>query len=473
MIGFVWYDYRYEKLKVVVRARRPVVLDLVSKSDICRDDDYKIINEYMSLIPYVARRGELEMLKFIVAYCEEHDLRHHIYKRDEDNETVVPAAAKSGSLELVQYLIQCFVRYGRDEFIFSKGRYGDTILHSAADSGNVELFEYLVEFSEDHAMFSNNPTALQDFIFSESVGSIMYFAVYSQSLDMVMCVAELYERYGRRRHIMDTENCGQTPLGIAAGFKEQSGTDIVRYLCTKIQEVDDMEKLNPTNKYGLPVAPPVHEAANAGNLETVRYLASLGCDLDLPDAQGCTALSLAILREHYDVAEFLIHSGACPTYLIHKFFGLEEYLASDASPIYPSVFHKLYNPFVIECNRHLAFGYHVKYKMPSNLEEAALFKQDSESYFQYASRKGRLACFSSGRSCMYPYVLDALVQDDPQTGNGLLQGYLFEDATTIITESSASSESTGLTEAFYNLNAKLKATNQKPQKHFLTVKRSR
>jgi ankyrin repeat protein len=57
---------------------------------------------------------------------------------------------------------------------------------------------------------------------------------------------------------------------------------------------------------------PLMFAARQGSLGAVRTLAASGADLNLTDPEGATALTLAIINAHYDVAQALLEAGADP-----------------------------------------------------------------------------------------------------------------------------------------------------------------
>src|SRR5690606_35131813 len=54
-------------------------------------------------------------------------------------------------------------------------------------------------------------------------------------------------------------------------------------------------------------------AARQNAAEAMAALIELGADLDAQDADGTTALGLAIINEHYDLAATLLEAGADPT----------------------------------------------------------------------------------------------------------------------------------------------------------------
>jgi len=51
-------------------------------------------------------------------------------------------------------------------------------------------------------------------------------------------------------------------------------------------------------------------ASSAGHLDVVKYLVGCGCDLELQNSDGCTAVMDAALGRHFSVVEFLIGAGA-------------------------------------------------------------------------------------------------------------------------------------------------------------------
>ena len=54
----------------------------------------------------------------------------------------------------------------------------------------------------------------------------------------------------------------------------------------------------------------LHEAAEGGDLYTVKYLVARGADVDARNVDGDTALHDAAYNGHLDVVEFLVGSGA-------------------------------------------------------------------------------------------------------------------------------------------------------------------
>ncbi len=62
-------------------------------------------------------------------------------------------------------------------------------------------------------------------------------------------------------------------------------------------------------------------AAEAGNLEIVKYLVSQGADLDVEDVNRNPAIRLAALTNHKEVAEYLLSVGAKPEFLTSVILG--------------------------------------------------------------------------------------------------------------------------------------------------------
>ena len=56
--------------------------------------------------------------------------------------------------------------------------------------------------------------------------------------------------------------------------------------------------------------PPLHDAAEAGDLAEVQRLISAGADPNARNSNGQTAIYFAILLKHFNVAEYLLSKGA-------------------------------------------------------------------------------------------------------------------------------------------------------------------
>jgi len=79
-------------------------------------------------------------------------------------------------------------------------------------------------------------------------------------------------------------------------------TDIVSLLVAKGAEVNDA-----ANRFGVT---PLHLAAEENQIKTVQELLRHGADTTIVESNGYSALSRAGFREHWDVVETLLASGA-------------------------------------------------------------------------------------------------------------------------------------------------------------------
>ncbi|MFC1781686.1 ankyrin repeat domain-containing protein, partial [Planctomycetota bacterium] len=92
-----------------------------------------------------------------------------------------------------------------------------------------------------------------------------------------------------------TDQWGQTTLVIA---QQRGNTEIIELL--RKHGAEDAEP--PTN--------PLHEAAEAGDIEQIKQLISEGAEIDLRDNRGNTPLYNAAANGRLEVAELLIENGA-------------------------------------------------------------------------------------------------------------------------------------------------------------------
>jgi uncharacterized protein len=109
---------------------------------------------------------------------------------------------------------------------------------------------------------------------------------------------------------------GETALMWAAA---ENHSDAVAVLVEHGADVNERSTLLtvPRRRSGQSVLPlghwtPLMYAARQGSLDAVRALAEHGADLNLTDPDGATALVLAIINAHYDVAALLLDKGADP-----------------------------------------------------------------------------------------------------------------------------------------------------------------
>jgi ankyrin repeat protein len=183
-------------------------------------------------------------------------------------------------------------------------RYGVTPLALAANNGNAGVIRALLEAGADaNTTLAEGETVLMRAARSGSVPAIQALLEHGAQVN----AAEGW--------------LGETALMWAASENHASA---VRLLVEKGAQIDARSKLIefPDLKYpstGLVrmVLPrggwtPLMYAARQGSLEAVRTLSNLKADLNVKDPDGLTALVIAILNAHYEVAAALVENGADP-----------------------------------------------------------------------------------------------------------------------------------------------------------------
>lgn len=99
---------------------------------------------------------------------------------------------------------------------------------------------------------------------------------------------------------------GKSPLHMATGWGQK---EIVTWL---LQNGADINALN--NNGGMPI----HVAASQNQPECAEILLQNGADLEaLRELGGMTPLAIAVLKDNYRVAEFLLEKGANPRALVN------------------------------------------------------------------------------------------------------------------------------------------------------------
>ncbi len=303
------------------------------------------------------------------------------------------------ALELVKQLVHHFESANKldDMYAVSKSS-GATIFQAAAEFGSLSLLMYLV----NHAKANDRSHLI--FQVDNSGAGIVHSAVRNE-LYIVKYVIELLDTPERRELIWKTDGYGNTPLTIAAGFEKVDNekrrrfqNEIVQYLRTTLRDLRDVDKFDevkdreltkgvkePPNEVndGQFAFAPIVLAAARGNFQGVSDLEELGADIDSKDGEGHTALSRAVLNEHFDIADFLLRCGADPTV-------------------------------------YLPDGTQTAYKLIHSEEQKNIFKRDDESEFQYAHRKKLLSYGIRSVQTMYPSVLELLWKADPTTHRSLL-----------------------------------------------------
>lgn len=210
-----------------------------------------------------------------------------------DGTTALHWAARDANLEAVRMLLQAGAT------VNAANRYGVTPLSLAVTSGATEVVKALLEAGADA-----NVALLE----GETV--LMTAARTGNAAVVRALIAHGADPQARESFY------GETALIWAAA---ENHAEAVKALLEGGAGVDTRSP--PTQfareRFGLSALPkgnwtPLMYAAREGALEAAKVLVEHGADLDLTDPEGTSALVLAIINYHYDLAAMLLEHGADP-----------------------------------------------------------------------------------------------------------------------------------------------------------------
>src|SRR5690606_6074073 len=105
----------------------------------------------------------------------------------------------------------------------------------------------------------------------------------------------------------------------------ENHADAIRVLVEHGADVDGRSARMPyeRRRAGQSILPlgewtPLMYAARQNALAAAEALVDAGADLDLVDPDGATALVIAIINAHYELADFLLRAGADPNVVDHE-----------------------------------------------------------------------------------------------------------------------------------------------------------
>jgi ankyrin repeat protein len=215
-----------------------------------------------------------------------------------DGTTALHWAVQADDLATVELLL----RGGADPR--ARNRYGVTPLSVAALNANATLVERLVDAGADpNTTRAEGETVLMTAARAGSASGVRILLARGADVD------------ARERWL------GQTALMMAAA---ENHADVIGVLVDAGADVNARSKATdlPNLNWGVAgmsttVFPrghwtPLMFAAQQGSLDAVRALADRRANLDMVDPDGTTALILAIINAHYDVAATLLERGADP-----------------------------------------------------------------------------------------------------------------------------------------------------------------
>ena len=216
-----------------------------------------------------------------------------------DGTTALHWAAHFGDAELVRALLAA----GADAT--AANRYGMTPLQAAAVDGDAAVLEALIAAGADvNAVLPEGETVLMT---AARTG-------FSDALRVLLA-------HGAQVEARDAFH-GESALIWAAA---EDHADAIEVLAAHGADVDGRSALMefPQRRAGQSILPlgswtPLMYAARENALAAAEALIAAGADLDQVDPDGATALVIAIINAHYELAELLLRAGADPNVVDHE-----------------------------------------------------------------------------------------------------------------------------------------------------------
>lgn len=219
--------------------------------------------------------------------------RSHVRVTEPDGTTALHWAVRGDDIELMQLLLDSGAE------VSAANRYGVTPLQLAAMNGSVTAVKLLLDAgASPHAVLPEGET-------------ILMTAARTGNPDVVALLID------RGADVEAREKWyGETAIMWAAA---ENHPQAVRMLAARGADVNARStRLEiARRRSGQSVLPlghwtPLMYAARQGAREATAALLDAGADPDLTDPDGATALVLAIINAHYDVAALLVERGADP-----------------------------------------------------------------------------------------------------------------------------------------------------------------
>jgi ankyrin repeat protein len=195
-----------------------------------------------------------------------------------DGTTALHWAVQNGSVEMVDLLL----RSGAN--VAAANRYGVTPLSVACTSGNAAIVERLLAAGADpNATFADGETPLMT-------------AARTGSAEAIKALVARGANVGAR----ETRK-GQTALMWAAA---ENNVAAIRALIEAGADINERSKAGSFTPYLF--------AVRAGHIDASRALVDAGVDVNQSLTDGTTALVLAVVNAHYELAAALLDKGADP-----------------------------------------------------------------------------------------------------------------------------------------------------------------
>jgi ankyrin repeat protein len=215
-----------------------------------------------------------------------------------DGTTALHWAVRANDLETVRLLLHAGAR------VATANRYGVVPLSLAATNGSADMLEVLLKAGAD-------PNAAQ----AEGETALMTAARTGTSDALQVLLAHGADVNAHEHWF------GETALMWAAGHNHAAAVHVLIDHGAAIDARSNALEFPKTIfNGGAMVSTPLPRgamtalmfAARDGGLEAVRVLCDAGAQLDLTDPDGTSALSMAIINGHYDVAALMVEKGADP-----------------------------------------------------------------------------------------------------------------------------------------------------------------
>jgi ankyrin repeat protein len=233
-----------------------------------------------------------------------------------DGMTALHWAARHDDLEVARQLIRAGAR------VDAATRYGVTPLYLACERGNAAMIDALLGAGANpNAATSGGETALMTAARTGRPDAVALLLDRGALVDarerargqtaLMWAVLEGHADVVRlllaRGANIDAQSNVSNPDGMEASITRADGTRATSAHIGAAGPGVYRARAIPSPSGGMT---PLLFAAREGNLAMVRLLAESKAQLDLPSANGTTALVVAIVNNHIDVARYLLRAGA-------------------------------------------------------------------------------------------------------------------------------------------------------------------
>ncbi len=215
-----------------------------------------------------------------------------------DGATALHWAVLRGDVPIAERLL----RAGAD--VNAGNRYGITPLMLAAENGDVPMIKDLLDYGADAgARRGAGDTVLMIAARTGNAGAIRLLAQYGADVnDREATMGETALMWAAGENQADA-----VAALIALGADVNARSAALAFPVLQWQNIGMVSSRLPRGGWT-----PLMHAARQGAADGVRTLVDHGADLNLQDPDGTTALVLAIINAHYDVASLLLARGADP-----------------------------------------------------------------------------------------------------------------------------------------------------------------